>query len=473
VTFKLRVKVADGLPTATYAVKNTLKAASDTPEVDLTDNTSEDTNTGSGSPNVSITLSVTPTSVRTAQNATYTIKVTNSGTAPVTEATVTDTFSTFVDIVSATTSKGSTSVNTSQRKVTATIGTLGSNSTATVTVVVKVNSSAKSNQTVSNTASVSYKFGGAVSTKNSTTVNFALVVASSLPGTGGIEPSARPPGSRAHLPALISAVLLAVLGVAALSYALWARSRRPEWAIWAGRMGGLFLGVAVSFGVIGWALMRFALPQQAAMVTPPPAAPAETAAPPVHHDDPAWVGLAPSGGLEKLPDYPVPTPTYQATPGEPGPDVSAVARLELPTIGVDTIVKYVPFDGLTWMIAGLQHEVAWMGETSWPGLGGNTALAGHVSLRTGDDGPFRHLDKLQTGDAVVVYTEENQYIYRVRERIIAEDTNLSVLAQTTASQLTLITCTNWDGIVGFYRDRLVVYADLKEVIPLDAQALAR
>ncbi|MCI0519543.1 MAG: sortase, partial [Chloroflexi bacterium] len=144
-----------------------------------------------------------------------------------------------------------------------------------------------------------------------------------------------------------------------------------------------------------------------------------------------------------------------------------------PTIGLDTIVKYVPFDGLTWLIAGLQQEVAWMGETSWPGLGGNTALAGHVSLRTGDDGPFRHLDKLQTGDAVLVYTEENEYIYRVRERVITEDTNLSVLAQTTGNQLTLITCTNWDGILGIYRDRLVVYADLEKVTPLDAQALAR
>ncbi|MCI0518851.1 MAG: hypothetical protein L0Z70_01170, partial [Chloroflexi bacterium] len=227
VTFKLRVKVADGLPSATYAVKNTLKAASATPEVDKSDNASEDTNTGSGSPNVSITLAVSPTSVRTAQNATYTIKVSNSGTAPVTEVTVTDTFSTFVDIVSATTTKGSASFSASQRKVTATVGTLASGGSATVAVVVKVNSSAKSNQTVANTAAVSYKFGGAVSSKNSATVNFSLVVSSSLPGTGGIELAQPQAESKAHLPALVSAVLLALTGAAALGYALWARSRRP------------------------------------------------------------------------------------------------------------------------------------------------------------------------------------------------------------------------------------------------------
>jgi len=36
---------------------------------------------------------------------------------------------------------------------------------------------------------------------------------------------------------------------------------------------------------------------------------------------------------------------------------------------MDTVVKYVPYDGLTWLIAGLQQEIAWMGDTSWPGLG--------------------------------------------------------------------------------------------------------
>jgi len=130
------------------------------------------------------------------------------------------------------------------------------------------------------------------------------------------------------------------------------------------------------------------------------------------------------------------------------------------------VVKYVPFDGVTWLIAGLQQEVAWMGDTSWPGLGSNTALAGHVSLRSGADGPFRYLERLATDDVVKVYTEENIYTYRVSDKRLVEETDLSVVQSTDSSQITLITCATWNPQIRYYIHRLVVTADLENVDPI-------
>jgi hypothetical protein len=54
------------------------------------------------------------------------------------------------------------------------------------------------------------------------------------------------------------------------------------------------------------------------------------------------------------------------------PDTSPTTRIEIPTLDLDTIVKYVPFEGFAWLIKGLRSEVVWMGITFWSGLGGNT-----------------------------------------------------------------------------------------------------
>ena len=162
---------------------------------------------------------------------------------------------------------------------------------------------------------------------------------------------------------------------------------------------------------------------------------------------------------DKLPDYPIPTPSL--VPRKPGlTDSSPAVRIRIPKLGLDTVVKYVPFSGQSWLIGGLKQEVAWMGDTSWPGLGDNTALAGHVDLYDGSDGPFRYLYDLEPGDEVIVYTEQYAYHYQVRRELVVPDTDLSILEQTTEPQLTLITCTGWDSELRAYLQRLVIYADL-------------
>ena len=183
----------------------------------------------------------------------------------------------------------------------------------------------------------------------------------------------------------------------------------------------------------------------------------------------AWPTPTPNS----LPDYPIPEPPEHLKQGADGnePDSSAMTRINIPAMGLDTVVKYVPFDLSSWLIGGLKQEVAWMGDTSWPGLGSNTGLAGHVDLANGDSGPFWNLGDLKAGDQVTVFTEHSQYTYQVRESRIVPDLDLSVIEPTEKPQLTLITCAGWDAELKLYLLRLVVFADLVEVKPLNETAL--
>lgn len=465
--FKLRVRVADALPSPTTSIKNIAKVGSKSPEANQANNTAEDTNTSTGTHNVTITLSVSPTQVRTGQNATYTISVRNSGTAPVTDTKVEDTFSSFLDIVSATSTKGDETINRTARKVTVDIGVLGANETVNITVVTRVNTTATSNTTVSNTASVSYKFGGQTFSKTSNTASFQLIYSSVLPGTGGVEPKRLldNENNRTHLPALISAVLLGLIGFIGIGYGLLGRRDQPEWARWSMKMGVMFISIALLFGLVAWGLRSITSTRGRSDIPMALKSTMSGKATPTFAEDPEWVGVLPTQEPKTLPDYPIPTPTVLLTPDVEGnpPDTSPVVRMVIPALGVDAVVKYVPYDGLTWLIAGLRQEVAWMGNTSWPGLGGNTGFSGHVTLRDGTDGPFRHLDLLQAGDEIIVYTENNIYTYKVRDKQVVSEAEMSVLEPRDQAQITLITCTNWDATAGFYRERLVVFAELENV----------
>lgn len=166
-----------------------------------------------------------------------------------------------------------------------------------------------------------------------------------------------------------------------------------------------------------------------------------------------------------LPDYAIPSPTSQPPSGPDGgpPDASAVTRIVIPAMNLDTVVKFVPFSGKTWLIGGLKQEVAWMGDTSWPGLGGNTGLAGHIDLADGSAGPFWNLGQLKNGDEVRLYAGGRVYIYRVRGKVDVDESDLSVIEPSDHPQVTLITCSGWDSAVRAYLRRLVVFADFVAV----------
>jgi uncharacterized repeat protein (TIGR01451 family)/fimbrial isopeptide formation D2 family protein len=257
VTFQIRVSVAVALPSPVTALTNSARVTTQTPEAVTNNNTVQMTTNSTGSPNPAISLSVSPSQIST-QNATYTIRVSNSGTAPMTSVTVEDTFSTYLDISSARTTLGTATVNNSARRVTVTLNTLNRNQEFTITVVVRANSTATTNQTVANTATLRYTFGGANSSRTSNSVSLQILAQTTLPGTGGIEISKTGMATSASIPAIFAAILLGVLGVLALGYSIWAKTRQPEWSGWSLRIGLLMVSVSLLFGLAAWGLEAYA-----------------------------------------------------------------------------------------------------------------------------------------------------------------------------------------------------------------------
>ncbi len=474
ISFELVAEIANALPSPNTALTNSAYVNTDSVEANTANNVAQDTNTSTGTASLSITLSVSPSQVRTNQDATYTIRVENNGTAPATNVVVSDSFSTYLDLRSARTTKGTATSNSSTRRVTVTINVLEPDEEVTITVVTRVNTTARSNVTVSNSASMTYVFGGSTFSRSSNVASFQIIATSTLPGTGGMELMNQE--SQIYVPAMLSAILLAVIGLLILGYAVWVWKERLIWEGWYLKMGGLMVSAAIVFAIVAIRLHQY---EQAKSISAIELSRAPNVA--LLRADPTiaqtsgyyQVIYPPTEEPETLPDFPIPTPNIESIPEDPdkSTDISAVNRIVIPSLGLDTVVKYVPFDGLTWLIAGLKQEVAWMGDTSWPGLGGNTGLAGHVTLRNGGEGPFRYLSELQAGDRVYIYTEENIYTYTVRENETVEETDMSVLGQARNNQITLITCTEWDTFTGFYKKRLVVFAEQVDVEPVQVMAI--
>jgi sortase A len=91
------------------------------------------------------------------------------------------------------------------------------------------------------------------------------------------------------------------------------------------------------------------------------------------------------------------------------PPGSGIAVLYIPRLGQDyhfAIVQggVVPDD------SQLEKGPAHYAETALPGQVGNFAVAGH---RVGKGEPFLNIDKLRSGDALIVETKSSWYVYRV------------------------------------------------------------
>ena len=73
-------------------------------------------------------------------------------------------------------------------------------------------------------------------------------------------------------------------------------------------------------------------------------------------------------------------------------------------------------------------------DVPFPGASGTTAIAGH---RTTYRAPFRHIDKLQRGDVIVVEMPYGRFTYAVQETRIVPPNRLSVLRRVTYDRLVL------------------------------------
>lgn len=141
--------------------------------------------------------------------------------------------------------------------------------------------------------------------------------------------------------------------------------------------------------------------------------------------------------VQSLTNIPIPTPA---------PDQAV--RLQIPRLNVDAPV--VQGDGWEQLKKGVGQHIG----SANPGQNGNVVLSAHNDVY-GE--LFRHLDQLEPGDNVIVYTQQRQHVYVVDRTVIVEPTAVEVMASTGSPTVTLISC--YPYLVD--SQRIVVFARLQ------------
>jgi sortase A len=143
-------------------------------------------------------------------------------------------------------------------------------------------------------------------------------------------------------------------------------------------------------------------------------------------------------------------PLVQSMPAPviPTQGPSQALRIVVADINVDAPI--VQGDGWEQLKKGVGQHVG----SSDPGQPGNLVLSAHNDI-FGEI--FRRLDELEPGDEVQIYTAAQIYTYLVTGTRLVEPTEVSVLAPTPHSSLTLVSC--YPYLVD--TQRIVVFADLK------------
>jgi sortase A len=121
-------------------------------------------------------------------------------------------------------------------------------------------------------------------------------------------------------------------------------------------------------------------------------------------------------------------------------------RLQIPAIGVDSLI----YEG--WDEESLRLGVGRRPGSPAPGEAGNLLLSAHNDIH---GAIFRHLDRLQPGDAVYISTENVLYTYLVRDVLVVSADSIWVTLPTAQATATLISC--YPYLLD--TQRIVVFAD--------------
>jgi sortase A len=133
----------------------------------------------------------------------------------------------------------------------------------------------------------------------------------------------------------------------------------------------------------------------------------------------------------------------------PTPGVEHAIRIQISAINLDAPI--VQGDGWEELKQGVAQHIG----SANPGQAGNLVLSAHNDV-FGE--LFRHLDWLESGDEIIVYTHENSYSYIVSNTQIVAPTAVEVMAPTSEPTVTLISC--YPYLVD--NQRIVVQASLQE-----------
>ncbi len=134
-------------------------------------------------------------------------------------------------------------------------------------------------------------------------------------------------------------------------------------------------------------------------------------------------------------------------------DGSAVGRIVIPLIDA----SYVVVKGTD--TSDLESGPGIYSETSFPGVAGTTAIAGH---RTTYLAPFRHIDALRRGSRILLNMPYAHFTYTViGERVVAPTDVAAATGEVGYSRLVLSACTPLFSA----EKRLLVYARLRRTVP--------
>lgn len=140
-------------------------------------------------------------------------------------------------------------------------------------------------------------------------------------------------------------------------------------------------------------------------------------------------------------------------------DGSAVGRIVIPRIGA----SFVMVDGTN--TADLESGPGIYSETTFPGIAGTTAIAGH---RTTYLAPFRHIDALAPGNTIRLSMPYGHFTYTVIGHRVVPPTDVrAAVADVGYSRLVLSACTPLFSAA----KRLLVYARLTRAVPVGAARL--
>jgi sortase A len=140
-------------------------------------------------------------------------------------------------------------------------------------------------------------------------------------------------------------------------------------------------------------------------------------------------------------------------------DGSAVGRIVIPRIDA----SYVVVKGTD--TSDLESGPGIYSETSFPGVAGTTAIAGH---RTTYLAPFRHVDALRKGSRIMLKMPYAHFTYTVTgERVVAPTDVRAAVSEVGYSRLVLSACTPLFSAA----KRLLVYARLTRTVPVGAARL--
>lgn len=150
-----------------------------------------------------------------------------------------------------------------------------------------------------------------------------------------------------------------------------------------------------------------------------------------------------------------PTPLATATPIDPKIKEFGLKIDKLNIIV--PVVKNVDGSDKAAYEKALKGGVAHFKGTTLPGEKGNIFIFGHSSAEVKSDYSkvFVSLNDLEKDDEIVVYYQNEEHKYKIKEKKIVEATDLSVLEKGKKEILTLMTC--WP--IGTKEKRLIVRAE--------------